>query len=567
MLWLVLLAICFIVGGSPPPGVNETHYLTKARHYWDPSFCPGDAFLDSSDPHLAFYWSVGWLAAVAPLSVAAWVIRLLSWALVAWGWLRLGEELFGRVAESSPPSQAAARGGAAGTVQVAGDDSHQSETHESLPRPLPVREGDSDATRSPTAAAAFATALSFALWPLLIEYCNFAGEWVIAGGVEGKSFAYGFVLCGLAAMLRGHWNRTWALFGAASAFHVLAGGWSVVAAACVWVRQPRDRRTPLAKMAPALAAGGALALIGLAPALWLERNVPPHTAAEAARIYVFDRLPHHLAPLNLPLRELARRLSRSGVLLIAFGALAAANRNPRQSLLNRFAGAAVAMALFGLAVNLALMHHQPVAARVLRYYWFRLGDVAVPWAVATGAAAVVVAWLPSRQAWRKAVAVVPLAWCAWSLLSLAGQRYRQPKPMAARRMTVDELTQWQDACGWIRANAPADAVFLIPKHAQSFKWYAQRADAGNWKDVPQDAISVVAWRERIGVLFPIVLTADGSSESYNAPAEQGADQLRELATAYGITHAIDRRETPLPLPIVYANETFAVYDLSNSADR
>ena len=57
-----------------------------------------------------------------------------------------------------------------------------------------------------------------------------AGEWMI-GGLEAKGLAYVFVLLALGALARGRWRAVWPLLGAASAFHVLVGGWSVVAAA------------------------------------------------------------------------------------------------------------------------------------------------------------------------------------------------------------------------------------------------------------------------------------------------------------------------------------------------
>src|SRR5262245_2522577 len=81
--WLefaAIFAICFVAGGAPAPHVNETHYLLKAKHYWDPSFCPGDMFLDSADAHVPFYWTVGWLTLWMPLGAAAWVGRAAAWA-------------------------------------------------------------------------------------------------------------------------------------------------------------------------------------------------------------------------------------------------------------------------------------------------------------------------------------------------------------------------------------------------------------------------------------------------------------------------------------------------------
>ena len=69
--------------------------------------------------------------------------------------------------------------------------------------------------------------LSAGAWVALVDHANFAGEWAV-GGVEAKCFAYGFVLLGLAAIARGDWRTPWLWFGAASAFHVLVGGWAVL---------------------------------------------------------------------------------------------------------------------------------------------------------------------------------------------------------------------------------------------------------------------------------------------------------------------------------------------------
>src|SRR5688500_10463735 len=85
----LIFVIFFVTGGAPAPHVNETHYLTKAKHYWDASYCPGDFFLDSADPHLVFYWTFGWLTRLAPLAVVAWIGRVVAWALLAMAWERL----------------------------------------------------------------------------------------------------------------------------------------------------------------------------------------------------------------------------------------------------------------------------------------------------------------------------------------------------------------------------------------------------------------------------------------------------------------------------------------------
>ena len=74
---MVLIFISFaLLAGQLPPDVNESHYLTKAKHYWDPDWCPGDIFLGSSFAHWIFYVTTGWLTKLFSLSVVAWICLL-----------------------------------------------------------------------------------------------------------------------------------------------------------------------------------------------------------------------------------------------------------------------------------------------------------------------------------------------------------------------------------------------------------------------------------------------------------------------------------------------------------
>ncbi|HEX6960782.1 MAG TPA: DUF6798 domain-containing protein [Lacipirellula sp.] len=496
----LIFLIFFIVGGAPAPHVNEAHYLTKAKHYWDASYAPGDLFLDSADPHLVFYWTFGWLTRMVSLPATAWIGRVAAWALLAFAWQRL--------------------------------------SHAVTP-------------------AAWAAALSAALWVMLIELANFAGEWVV-GGVEAKCFAYGLVLLGLAAIAHGNWKTPWIWFGAAAAFHVLVGAWAVLGATFVWLTEKPAARARFASMLPFLVLGGCLSLPGLLPALALERGVDPNVKAEAARIYVFDRLPHHLAPLSLPAAELRMRAVRFGLLIAGFVGLwrviarthGSAGASPSQlNRILRFAAFALACNVVGLLIEASLADHPLTAAKILRYYWFRQADVAVSMATALAATYLVVSLL-RQVTWRSvAAAAIPIVASGWFLGSIALDRLNDPRPPALAR-TV-RYRDWQDACRWIAENTPSDAVFLIPRSGYTFKWYASRADVANYKDVPQDAASVVEWRQRLMEVFPTVEGVDGEPTTLSLPDLLGADRVRELAKEYGATHVMARAYPPLDLPVVY----------------
>lgn len=506
----LILLVFFIDGGAPAPHVNESHYLTKAAHFWDASYAPGDLFLDSADPHLAFYWTIGWLTQLMPLAAVAWVGRLAAWLLLAVGWQRLSTSV----------------------------------------------------VRAP-----WASVLGAALWVALIRdgAGNFAGEWVV-GGIEAKCVAYGFFLLGMADLVRGNWRRPWIWFGAASAFHVLVGAWAVVAAAGVWLTEPRGLRPALKSLLPGLVIGGALSLIGVIPSLALEWHTDPAVNLQAAKIYVFNRLPHHLAPLTLPSAELQRRLLWLGGMTVAFVGLwawsrwrlARANEPTPETIdaaatarLMRFAAFALAGALAGLAIEAALASNRDAAARILRYYWFRQVDVALPMAIGVVGSGLVVMLLRRREWFAQAAAIIPIAGSIWFLGAIAWGRWESNSPPAL--IHVEDPIAWQEAGRWVEANAPADARFLVPRWGHSFRWYAARADVANQKDVPQDAASVVEWQARCRELFPTIDAVDekGRKMMLDSPELLGTPKVLELAKKYHATHVIARSQPRLNLPVLF----------------
>ena len=154
-------------------------------------------------------------------------------------------------------------------------------------------------------------------------------------------------------------------------------------------------------MLPGLVGGGLLALLDLVPALRLTWHQPADIVAAASHIYVFDRLPHHLSILSVPPDEVVRRLTRHDFAHRCAVTLAwtqspniasrpASLRSFCSAALRRltnFAWGAVALAAVGLVIELSLWFKPDWAAALLRYYWFRLTDVAVPLAIALNAIA------------------------------------------------------------------------------------------------------------------------------------------------------------------------------------
>ena len=497
---MLILLVFFLYAGWPPPDVNEAHYLAKAKHYWQPDWCPGDHFLGSSDAHLVFYWTFGWLTLLAPLAVVAWIGRFVTWGLLAWSWQRLSWAVV------------------------------------------------------PKRFVSLVTACGFLLFN---GRFHMAGEWVV-GGVEAKGTAYALLFFALAAMLRQRWNTAWPLLGLSTAFHPLVGGWAMVAAGVAWLTCGR-LRPPLASMKFAMGAALILALPGLIPALLLNQGVASATVQQADQIYVYQRLSHHLVIHRFPHWFIARHVvllvtwlvvCRATPCLIGGGVLG-------QRSLRGFVVGALLLTVIGIVIDQSLLYHPDVAATLLKYYWYRLGDVMLP----AGATLAIAGWAAAielrRPVWGQAVWIAAGLAVAGNLAWINYERRQDLRPLsdvhtlpswendpAATRRAFED---WRRVCAWIADETPPDARFITPRRQQTFKWYAGRSEVCSWKDVPQDAVEVVRWWQRYQDLYPRRVVRWGL-------AAHGEPRLRELGEKYDADYVVlDRYLTRrlLTFPRVY----------------
>jgi uncharacterized protein DUF6798 len=493
----LIFLVFFIYGAWPAPEVNEPHYLSKARHYWDPSWCANDFLCRTADAHQVFYWTFGWLSRWMSLAAMAWCGRLLTWGLLAWAWRRLSWSL--------------------------------------VPAP-------------------FYAVLSAALFVTLTDRCGMAGEWVV-GGVEAKGFAYVLVLLGLEALVRGRWGTSFLLFGAASSFHVVVGGWSVVAAGVAWLTSAN--RPPFGRLILPLAGGLLLALPGLLPALALTWHADPQTVREASRIYVYERLNHHLLPQQFPPLFIARHLLLVAALVVL---VQFAPSDQRFARLRRFVAAAVGVAAIGMVIGMLAPWQPDLAAGLLRFYWFRLSDVMVPLGMALTAGAILLRTQASMPRWHVVGLVLALVVAGVDLGRTIWWRQSYPGPPAD--VGIANLEAWQEMCRWAATETPPDAVFLTPRLAQTFRWYAGRGEVVSRKDIPQDALGIVEWWRR---MQRIHRAEAGTPNAHwrESLAELGSAQLRALGREFGADYAITAADPPLNLERVGPrNPSFAIYRLS-----
>lgn len=509
-----LLGTFFALAGDPAPMVNESHYLIKAKSFWQPDWCASDLFVSSAKAHTTFYLTFGWMTQWFSLETTAWIGRLLGWLLIAHGLSELTWNLFRKAFLCIP-------------VAI--------------------------------------------LWMAAIEYGNLAGEWVI-GGIEAKVPAFGFVLWGVAEMVRRRWSRTWILLGCASAFHVLTGGWSVVAATVAWFTCERRQPKSVPLLGWPLVLGGAIALFGLVPALALQSGASPEDSLKAARIYAYYRLPHHLVPTSFQLHWYMRHGTLIAAIIIIAGRLGVKSK---MKSLTAFCATALGLSGIGFAIGLAIQWFPNLTAQLLRYYWFRLADAMLPllFAVLIGSL-----YFSSRKrvsifAWTLTI----LATVSLSDDALKRARLQIPPSASHQILGFDidasppeqqrSFSDWLAVCDWARRSSAPSEVFLTPRHQQTFKWYAQRAEVANWKDVPQDASSLIQWYDRFTSIYPQRLGNTRVTIQYPL--------LRRYREEYGVRWMIvDRRIVgeQLPLSRVYptgnqTNQTYAVYELPSLPNK
>ena len=522
-MWPVLLAVwaTFLFYSAivaPVPGVNESHYLCKSKHFWQPDWCANDFFLASRNAHTVFYATIGSLTWIFPLEQTAWIGRILVYFLLAWGWTQ------------------------------------------SLSQVLCTRWG------SLWAAWIYLTFASVG---------NFSGEWLV-GGVEGKVACYGFLLIAFSETLRQrfHFAALWA--GFAVSFHPVVGIWGVLAYAISCVvfsfahsgRMLRPSGSDSSVKHDQTKSGWGMwvsllilllvSLPGLVPVIQLLTEPVSHETRYAATyLQVYYRLAHHLDPMSFPTRSYICYL----VLLFIWAcSLAWGGRTVAKSRLDGIVFGSVVFAVIGIVIGWGprpanLMPYFAERMQLLKFYPFRLADALLPIAVAASLVGVLERTLLARPHSKAGTGIV------WSpqwllLLLLLAAVLRSHSTSSQNRYSREDRHDWLDVCAWIDRQLPPDALVQSPTNGWAFKWFARRAEYVTFKDCPQDSTGMVEWNRRLNFLRKW-FESNYDDEFYSNK------ELKDLRAMTGITHLLTDRLGPLELQPIYRNNTFQVYDLES----
>jgi hypothetical protein len=508
---IVVFWTAYLVIQVPVPGVNEPHYLCKAKHFWQPGYCRGDFFLDSANTHYVFYTAFGWLTLFFPLGTVAIVGRVISIGLLAASWTSLTRRV--------------------SSVQ-------------------------------------WAPAGSAALFLGLTSFQNFSGEWIV-GGLESKVIAYGSLFYAWSCLFDQKWSLAAILMGVSISFHPVVAGWGLISTCLgtgffVWQNGSDALNLSAKKFGLCFVLTLVCSLPGLIPALTTLMS-PIKRADFADQLQVFRRLGHHLNPVQFPTQAYwvyGGLLLLWGILVYREGSLRKQSQHSEmtvnQQLWQRIVLGSLLVALGGLAVGWG-NHYvgspavNQLLVKLMKFYPFRLADVVLPLAVS-----LLMINLAQREGqivrWRSvSLKLSGLIAAATALLLILPSRN-------VDGYSASKTESWIDICQWIEDNVSNDAIVLAPRSSVTFRWYSSRAAYVTFKDCPQDAAGILEWDRRLSVY------KDWASESFENDNLFSEDELLELVQFTQATHLLVSRMGPFEREPIHRNEHYRLYELPKLED-
>ncbi|MFI5296873.1 MAG: DUF6798 domain-containing protein [Polyangiales bacterium] len=359
-------------------------------------------------------------------------------------------------------------------------------------------------------------ALIFAAAFVRYDQALFAGEWLF-GQFESKVIAYALILYAVDAAADLKLSRAAVFLGLATTLHALVGGWATFALAlAILSMRPALSRETVVKSGLSWLAAAAPGIFLVAESAGSVRSQSP----DVAWIYVDLRNPHHLLPTTW-------HLSRSSVVIMVVllpGLLNIHRLWPKRDdvkLTARFVLAALVPCVAGLGVAYLSSHHTFLAT-----YPFRIGGTLLLLLGLPLVGLPLLRAVPPRLglALQVVALLLVLRSTARSVRSdVAGMR---ATPLGGHDVASPEVTSFDAACAWLRAQPERDLLLVSPAH-QAASYLTERPVVVTFKDIPSGATSAVAWYQRM-------LEMSG-----NAPFE---------ARGYELATEVDRRFESLSIP-------------------
>jgi hypothetical protein len=317
----------------------------------------------------------------------------------------------------------------------------------------------------------------------------------------------------------------------------------------------------VSKSVPGILACVLVSLPGVLSAVATLKSLDPKLDLIATQLQVGDRLAHHLDPMRFPksayvywgamivvwrlLQQLHRLLSPE----------ASRVQQQRQSRWQLCVGAAIVIALIGVAVGygprpLSQMPGLAWRSWLLKFYPFRLGDLLVPVALSfTTVSILLTGWQTGTGQNHSRVHRARLA-VLWLAMALAGFCIPFPDENPSR-LSPAEQADWIAACHWLRDHTPPEALVYACDSGWAVKWFAERPEYVNFKDMPQDTPALIDWNRRLWTMaeWRIAAMADNAVQP---------EELAELHKKTGIDYLLVGRFGPIQTRPVYQGAHFRI---------
>lgn len=512
------LSLGFLLKGNMG-NVNEVHFLPLAKQYADPNWVPGDWYYNQPPGYrLLFIALFGRLTLVCGFLATSIIGRLLCYTLISSGLVFLGRKL----AISLPP-----------------------------------------------------LLLGIGLFLYVNHYQGMvAQEWLV-GGVESKSFAYGFLLLAIGLMLEGYYRLMALMLGLVASFHVLVGGWAFLAVVGWLLWRRRKDFADIYYLGSILLIYLVASGFAILPVLQQLFTSTPTGSIEASSLFVFVRTPHHLNPRSwdsywwlLPLVYLL-------VLAISCFLLKPKQQSEKLSpqhtarrSLAEFTLITLVPFVFGLAI--APFDNQ---GKLLQYYPFRLGDIMLP----LNTCLLFVCALEQTFMGRK-----QQVFSLFCLLLLSVACSIQTVNFYQSLIALTQFPgqeqgvepEWQDMCSWIRTHTPHNSLVISPPvEFVNFTWLTERPTIAKFRFVPSVSASVLEWYKRLSDLsgdtnpWPSRDNKQDKRGEISHALTTGyyslqTPQVESLMLKYHADYFVTRTEQKLALPIAYQNSLYIFYQKS-----
>lgn len=488
---------------------NEVDVLPLAKQFANPNWMPGDWYLNQPASYRFLFQSVfGWIAAQWGFLATSIVGRLLCYGLVASGLVSIARKL---------------------NLSLA--------------------------------------LLLLAISLFLAKQSVAADEWLVTA-LEAKSLAYGFVLLAINLMLAGRYLSMALLFGIATSFHVLVGGWAFLTALGWLALKPNSRLQGLRRFGLILLCylvGSVFALQAIAQQLF---SPSPTTTIPPSFIYVFLRLPHHLDPFAWS--------SKAGIAIALYLSVFAFSVWRLQQQRSTSYTAQMGLAEFTLISFIPFVLGLAIApfdseGKFLQYYPFRFGDVMLPLGTALLLACAIQQQLigSGRRILMLASVLILSAIVIVQSINFKEQLFDLEQfPSVQQEVSAE----WKDLCAWVNRNTVKGEIVLVPPDAffATFTWLTERSTVVNFKLLPQTKTGIVDWYQRLDDLsnhsvlqqainkrtpkgWELSLAINAAYLKLTTP------QVEALMTQYNANHLVTEIAHQLALPVVYRNREYIVY--------